>query len=72
VVALVSSLAVITLTWVVTSPPWYPVAAPVVLFGAPWGLWRLVRQRAPRAAAMALAIWAAAAIPAVFVSRVWW
>jgi hypothetical protein len=71
-VALVSSLLVVALAWVVTSPPWYPVAAPVVLFGTPWALWRLVRQRAPRAAAVALAVWAAASIPAVFVSRVWW
>ncbi len=71
-VALVSSLAVIVLAWIVTSPPWYPIAAPVVLFGAPWALWRLVRQRAPRAAAVALAVWAAASIPAVFISRAWW
>jgi len=71
-VALVSSLAVIALAWVVTSPPWYPVFAPVVLFGAPWGLWRLLRQRAPRAAAAALAVWAAASIPAVLISRTWW
>ncbi len=71
-VALVSSLAVITLAWVVTSPSWYPIAAPVVLFGVPWALWRLVRQRAPRAAAMALAVWIAASIPAVLVSRTWW
>jgi hypothetical protein len=71
-VALVSSLAVITLAWVVTSPPWYPIAAPVVVFGAPWGLWRLLRQRAPRAAAVALAVWAAASIPAVVISRAWW
>jgi hypothetical protein len=71
-VALVSSLAVIALAWAVTSPPWYPAVAPVVLFGAPWGLWRLLRQRAPRAAAVALAVWAAASIPAVLISRAWW
>jgi hypothetical protein len=70
-VGLVSSLLVVALAWVITSPPWYPVAAPVVLFGVPWGLWRLVRQRAPRAAAVALAVWAAASIPAVFISRTW-
>jgi hypothetical protein len=72
VVALVGSLAVVALAWIVTSPPWYPVAAPVVLFGAPWGLWRLVRQRAPREAAAALAVWAVASIPAVFITRAWW
>ncbi len=72
VVAFVGSLAVIALAWIVTSPPWYPIAAPVVLFGAPWGLWRLVRQRAPREAAAALAVWAAASIPAVFITRAWW
>jgi hypothetical protein len=71
-VALVSSLAVVAFAWVVTSPPWYPVAAPVVLFGAPWGLWRLVRQRTPRAAAVALAVWVAASIPAFFITRAWW
>jgi hypothetical protein len=65
-------VAVIALAWVITSPPWYPVVAPVVLFGAPWGLWRLLRQRAPRAAAVALAVWAAASVPAVFISRAWW
>jgi hypothetical protein len=70
-VGLVSSLLVVALAWVITSPPWYPVAAPVVLFGVPWSLWRLVRQRAPRAAAVALAVWAAASIPAVFISRTW-
>jgi len=71
-VALVSSLAVVVLAWIVNSPPWYPVLAPVVLFGAPWGLYRLLRQRAPRAAAAALAVWAAASIPAIVLSRVWW
>ena len=71
-VGLISSLSVIALAWVITSPPWYPAAAPVVLFGTPWGLWRLVRRRAPRAAAIALAIWAAASIPAVLISRIWW
>jgi hypothetical protein len=71
-VALVSSLLVVALAWVITSPPWYPIAAPVVLFGVPWALWRLLRQRSPRAAAAALAVWAAASTPAVFISRVWW
>ncbi len=72
IVALVSSLLVVALAWVIKSPPWYPVAAPVVLFGVPWALLRLVRQRAPRAAARALAVWAAASFPAVLISRVWW
>ena len=71
-VGLASSLLVIALAWIITSPPWYPAAAPVVLFGVPWSLWRLVRQRAPRAAAVALAVWAAASIPAVFITRTWW
>lgn len=71
-VALFSSLVVIVLAWVVTSPPWYPVLAPAVLFGAPWALYRLLRQRGPRAAAAALAVWAAASIPAIVLSRVWW
>ncbi len=70
--ALVSSLVVIALAWVITSPPWYPIVAPVVLFGTPWGLWRLLRQRSPRAAAVALAIWAAASAPAILLSRAWW
>ena len=72
VVALVSALTVIALAWIVTSPPWYPAAAPVLLFGAPWAVWRLVRQRELRAPARALAVWAAAAIPAVLISRAWW
>jgi hypothetical protein len=71
-VALASSLTVVILAWIVTCPPWYPVAAPVVLFGAPWALWRLVRKRAPRLAALALVAWIVATIPAILVARVWW
>jgi hypothetical protein len=72
VVALVASLTVIAMAWVVISPPWYPAATPVAVFGGPWALWRLLRQRAPRAAFHALLAWFAAAVPALLATRAWW
>jgi hypothetical protein len=69
-ISLAATLVVMTLTWVVTSPPWYPLAAPVVIGGSPWALWRLVRRRRAGAAA-ALGVWLVAAIPAWLFTRSW-
>jgi hypothetical protein len=63
--ALTASLLAVAFAWIITSPVWYPFAAPVAIGGLPWALWRLARRRGIRASAMALATWAVAALPAV-------
>jgi hypothetical protein len=63
--ALASTLMVITCAWIVTCPAWYPIAAPAVIGGLPWALWRLARRRGLNAAAQALATWMLAAAPAL-------
>jgi hypothetical protein len=67
-VALAATLLVIAFAWIVTSPPWYPLAAPVVLGGVPWALWRLARRRGGRAALQAIVVWAAASVAAVLLT----
>ncbi len=69
--ALAASGVVIALAWIVSSPPWYPAAAPLVAGGLPWAVWRIVRRRPAAQAAQALIIWAVAALPALFLSRAW-
>lgn len=71
-IALAASFIVVTLAWIVTCPPWYPLAAPLVLGGVPWGLWRLVRQRQWRPALAALVVWIVAMLPAVILTRAAW
>ncbi|MGE3277125.1 MAG: hypothetical protein AB7O67_18580 [Vicinamibacterales bacterium] len=70
-VAFAASLLVILLSWVVTSPAWYPVAAPVLLGGAPWAAWRAARGQGTVAATTALAAWFCAALPALLLTRPW-
>jgi hypothetical protein len=70
IVAFIATILVLTLAWVIRSPPWYPLAAPVVIGGAPWALWRIVRRRGA-GAAVALAVWLAAALPAWILTRSW-
>ena len=67
-VALTATTLVIALAWVVTSPAWYSVAAPVVLGGVPWAVWRLARGRTVASAARALAAWMAAATPSLLLT----
>ena len=43
--ALAATLTVIIFAWIVSSPFWYPFAAPVAIGGLPWALWRLARRR---------------------------
>jgi hypothetical protein len=64
-IAVAANLLVIAFAWVVTSPPWYPFAAPIVAGGVPLALWRLARRRPLLAAARGLVIWAAAAVPSM-------
>jgi hypothetical protein len=64
-VALAASLLVVALAWVVVSPAWSPAAAPILLGGLPWALWRLARRRGGRPALGALVVWALAALPAL-------
>jgi hypothetical protein len=68
-IAFASTLIVITLAWIVTSPTFYPFAAPVVIGGLPWAAWRLAHRQGARAAAMALLTWALAAVPALMLVR---
>lgn len=70
-IALAATLIVLTLSWVVTSAWWMPVAAPLVLGGLPASLWRLARRKGARQAVAVFAGWAAAMVPAVLVSRAW-
>lgn len=69
--AVVSTVLVLAFAWVIVSPPWMPVAAPPVVAGVPAALWTLVRHRSPARAIRALAAAAAAMIPALLLSRVW-
>jgi hypothetical protein len=70
-VALAASTLVIALAWIVSSPPWYPVAAPLAVGGLPWALWRLARRRPASQVGQAMAVWAVAAFPALLLSRAW-
>lgn len=67
VMALAATLLVIGGTWVVISPPWFPVALPVIAGGVPWALWQVARSR-PQAAARALLCWALASLPALLIT----
>ena len=69
---LLSALLVFALSWVVISPPWVPLAAPLLVGGLPAASWAAFRRRSWRGAAGALAAWAAAAVPAVVLSGSWW
>lgn len=70
-VAATATLLTITFAWVITSPAWYPLAAPLVVGGVPWAAWRVARRRGTRAAAMALAAWALAALPGLVLTKSW-
>ncbi|MDO8837153.1 MAG: hypothetical protein Q7V01_16235, partial [Vicinamibacterales bacterium] len=62
---------VIALSWTVISPPWYPVAAPVVLGGLPWALWRLFRRRGLGPILQSFLAWILATLPALLLVRSW-
>jgi hypothetical protein len=67
-----ASIVVILLAWLVTAPPWYPVFAPVVVFGTPWAVWRLIRRRSFHAALDAWRIWGASSLPGLLASGLLW
>jgi hypothetical protein len=67
-IALGATLIVIAFAWIIISPTWYPFAAPAVVGGIPWGLWRIARRRALTPALQALAIWTLAALPALILT----
>lgn len=70
-IALVATLLVIALAWVISSPAWYRVAAPIALGGLPWAAWRLARRQGLRPAAAAVTAWALAAVPALLLAATW-
>jgi len=70
-IALSATALVISLAWVITSPAWYRIAAPVVLGGAPSAVWHLTRKRGIRSASLALVTWAVAATPALLLTASW-
>ncbi len=69
---LVSALLVFALSWVVVSPAWAPIAAPVFAGGFPAAAWAGFRRRSWKHAARAAAAWVAAALPAVALGSSWW
>ncbi|HVJ27577.1 MAG TPA: hypothetical protein VM493_08530 [Vicinamibacterales bacterium] len=69
--AFAATAMVVALAWVITSPPWYPMAAPVVLGGAPWAGWQLAHRRGMRHVARALGAWVLAAVPALVLTAAW-
>ena len=69
---LMSALLVFALSWIVISPGWMPLAAPVLLGGLPAAAWVAVRRRSWKSAALAVATWVMAALPALVLSRNWW
>jgi len=71
-IALAASLLVVALAWVITCPPWYPLAAPILVGGLPWALWRLVRRRTWSEVFESLTVWIAAMIPAMILTRAGW
>ena len=69
---LMSALLVFALSWVVISPGWMPLAAPVLLGGLPAAAWVAFRRRSWKSAALAVAAWVMAALPALILSSNWW
>lgn len=68
-IACAATLLVIFWGWMVVGPWWLPVAAPPVFGGLPWAAGRLLRGRGGRAAALATGVWAAASVPALFLTN---
>jgi hypothetical protein len=50
--------------WLVVGPWWLPLAAPAVIGGLPWGIWRAARRRTATPLLGSPAVWASAALPA--------
>jgi hypothetical protein len=44
-----------------------PIAAPLVLGGLPWSIWRLARRQPAASAAKPLLVWLLASVPALLV-----
>ena len=70
-IAIGATLIVIAFAWIIISPAAYAFAAPAVLGGIPWGLWRLARRRDLTLALQPLAIWTLAAVPALLLTSRW-
>ena len=69
---LVSALLIFALAWVVESPAWMPLAAPLVLGALPSAAWAGLRRRSWKGAVLAACAWAAAAVPAAALASHWW
>ena len=69
-IALGASLLVVAFAWIVTSPPAYPFAAPLVAGGLPWTLWRIFRRQPMWLAAQPMLVWTVAAVPALIFTLV--
>ena len=70
-IALTATTLVIVMAWIISSPAWYPMAAPVILGGAPWAMFRLVRGQGVASAARALAAWLVASTPSLLLAIPW-
>ena len=69
---LVSAILVFGLSWVVISPAWMPMAAPLLVGGLPAAAWVAFRRRSWREPALTLAAWLMAATPALVLCSNWW
>jgi hypothetical protein len=69
--ALVATLLVLTLAWLITGPAWLPYAAPLMVGGLPAALWRLARRQPLGRVASVLGAWLVAMLPAAILSRAW-
>jgi len=69
---LAAALLVFALSWVVVSPVWAPMAAPVIAGGFPAAAWAGFRRRSWKHAARAAAAWVTAALPAIALGSSCW
>jgi hypothetical protein len=66
-IGIAASVLVIAFAWVITTPIWMPIAAPIVVGGLPWALWRLARRQPMASSGRPLMVWLAASAPALVV-----
>ena len=69
---LISALLVVALAWIIESPAWMPLAAPLVMGGVPSAAWAAFRRRSWRDAVLGAAAWVAGTVPAAVLTSSRW